>query len=65
MLYLEMLASREQIEETRRQVEHNRLEARLARACSGTEAAPQGTLPRMSTCTVPAWSTRRWLGAGW
>ena len=33
MLYLEMLASREQqIRETRRRVERNRLEARLARA---------------------------------
>ena len=33
MLYLEMLAAREeQIKETRRRVEHDRLEARLARA---------------------------------
>jgi hypothetical protein len=33
MLYLEMLAAREQqIRETRRRVEHDRLEARLARA---------------------------------
>ena len=33
MLYLEMLAGREQqIAETRRRVEHDRLEARLARA---------------------------------
>jgi hypothetical protein len=66
MLYLEMLASREeQIRETRRQVERNRIEARLSRARSGTDAALSVTLPHMSLFTIPAWSVRSWRGAGW
>jgi len=65
MLYLEMLASREQqIAETRRQVEHNRLEARLARARSDTDTAQRVT-PHTSLFTAPVWSLRSWLGAGW
>ena len=66
MLYLEMLAAREeQIRETRRQVERNRLEARSARGRSGTDAAPRLTLPHVGLFAVPAWSIRRWRGAGW
>ena len=66
MLYLEMLASREeQIRETRRQVERNRLEARLARNRSGTDTALPVSLPHMSLFTIPAWSVRSWRGAGW
>ena len=46
MLYLEALAAREQqIRETRRRIEHDRLEARSARNRSGTEAAPRLPLP--------------------
>ncbi len=66
MLYLEMLAAREeQIRETRRQVERNRLEARSARAHSGPDAAPRLTLPHLGLFTGPAWSVRSWRGAGW
>ncbi len=66
MLYLEMLAAREeQIRETRRQVERNRLEAGSARTRSGTEAASWLTLPRVGVFAVPAWSVRSWRGAGW
>ena len=66
MLYLEMLAGREeQIRETRREVERNRLEARLARTRSGTDAAPRVTLPQVDVFVVPAWSVRSWRGAGW
>ena len=66
MLYLEMLAAREeQIRETRREVERNRLEARVARARSGTDAVPRMTLPRVGLLAVPPWSIRRWRGAGW
>ncbi|HZF57997.1 MAG TPA: hypothetical protein VEZ19_05930 [Rubrobacter sp.] len=66
MLYLEALAAREQqIRETRRRIEHDRLEARSARNRSGTEAAPRLPLPRVGVLGVPAWSVRRWRGAGW
>jgi hypothetical protein len=66
MLYLEMLAAREeQIRETRREVERNRLEARSARARSGTDAALRPTLPRVGVFAVPAWAIRRWRRAGW
>ena len=66
MLYLEMLASQEQFRETQRQVEHNRLEARLVKeARSSTDAALRETLPYMSVFTGPAWSIRRRQGAGW
>ena len=66
MLYLEMLASREQqIRETRRHVERNRLEARLAQARSGTDATTRVTLLQMGVFAVPAWSVRSWRGAGW
>ena len=64
MLYLEIATSREQIRETRRQVEHNRLEARLARARSDTDTAQRVT-PHTSLFTAPVWSMRSWLGAGW
>jgi hypothetical protein len=49
MLYLEMLAAREQqIRETRRRVEHDRLEARLARAArsDGAGATRRGRIAR-------------------
>ena len=65
MLYLEMLASREQIGETRGQVERNRLEARLTRTRPSTDDAPRVPLPRMSVSAGPAWSARGWHGAGW
>ena len=45
MLYLEMAASQEQMMETRRQVEHNRLEASLAQARLSHEAALQENSP--------------------
>ena len=48
MLYLKMAASQEQMMETRRQVEHNRLEARLAQARLSHEAALQETHPHMN-----------------
>ena len=65
MLYLEMLASQERIRETRRQVEHNRLEARLAQGRSSADTALRGTLPYPSVFTGFLWSIRRWQGAGW
>ena len=66
MLYLEALAAREQqIREARRQIEHDRLEARPAWNRSGTYAAPRLPLPPVAFLAVPAWSVRRWRGAGW
>ncbi len=66
MLYLEMLAAREeQIRQTRREVERNRLEARSTRARSGTDAAPRVPRPRAGLFAVPSWSVRGWRGAGW
>ena len=65
MLYLEMLASREQIKEARRQVEHNRLEARLARNRPSTDAALRVALPHKSVFARPAGSIRGWQGVGW
>jgi hypothetical protein len=63
MLYLEMAAGQEQIRETRRQVEHNRLEANLAQARLSHEAALQETLPYTSMFTTPlgAWKGGREL----
>jgi hypothetical protein len=49
MIYLEMLAAREeQIRETRRRVEHDRLEARSARAArsDGDGATRRGRIAR-------------------
>ncbi len=65
MLYLEMMASQEQMRETRRQVEHHRLEASLAQARSSTKTSLRWTRPHRSVFTGPAWSIRRWQGAGW
>ena len=65
MLYLEMAASQEQMMETRRQVEHNRLEARLAQARLRHEAALQETHPYTNMFTNTAWRMERWQGAGW
>ena len=65
MLYLEMMASQEQMRETRRQVEHNRLETSLAQARSSTKTSLRWTRPLRSVFTGPAWSIRRWQGAGW
>ena len=65
MLYLEMTASQEQMKETRRQVEHNRLEARLAQARLSHEADIQKSLPYMSTFTNTAWRMETWQDAGW
>lgn len=65
MFYLEMTASQEQMMETRRQIEHNRLEAMLAQARLSHEADVQKTLPYMSRFTHTAWQMERWQGAGW
>jgi len=65
MLYPEMAASREQIRATRKQVEHNRLEAKLAQARLSHEADVQESLPYMSMFTNAAWRMETWQGAGW
>ena len=65
MLYLEMAARQEQMMETRRQVEHNRLEARLARARLSKDVALQEARPYTSMFTNPDWRMERWQGAGW
>ena len=53
MHYLETEASRERIGEIRRQVEHNRLEARLAKARLSYEAVLQEPRPYASVFTRP------------
>ena len=65
MLYLEMAASQEQMMETRRQVERNRLVAKLVQARLSHEVALQETLPQKSRFTNTAWRMERWEGAGW
>jgi hypothetical protein len=60
-----MAASREQIRATRRQVEHNRLEARLAQARLSHENVLQEARPHTSIFTNTAWRVERWQGAGW
>jgi hypothetical protein len=66
MLYQEMWVSQGQRMEIRRQVKHNRLEARLAQARLSNDAALQETLPYMSSRFAgPAWQIESWQGAGW
>jgi hypothetical protein len=65
MLYLEMAARQEQMMETRRQVEHNRLEARLAWARLSNDVALQEARPYTRMFTNTAWRMERWQGAGW
>ena len=60
MLYLVMAASQVQMMETRRQVEHNRLEARLAQARLSHEAVLRKTRPYMSMFTDTAWRMESW-----
>ena len=65
MLYLEMAASQEHNRELRRQVEHNRLKARLAKAGMSHNAVQQETRSYKSMITGTAWGIERWQGAGW
>jgi hypothetical protein len=61
MLYLEMLAAREQqIGETRRRVEHDRLEARLARAArsDGAGATRRGRIARGASLVTALFGIR-------
>jgi hypothetical protein len=59
MLYLEMAASQEHNRELRRQVEHNRLEARLAQARLSHNAVQQEARPYKSMFTSTAWRMER------
>ncbi len=61
MLYLEMLAAREeQIKETRRRVEHDRLQARLARAArsDGDGATRRGRIARGASLVTALFGIR-------
>jgi hypothetical protein len=66
MLYHEMGANQEHRMEIRRQVEHNRLEARLAQARLSKDTALQERLPYIRMLTGPVWwINERRQRAGW